>query len=73
MRESVIRSLQTSSRLEEGVEAILQHLDGEVSVFAGQSGVGKSSLLNKMISGLDLGDQCDLSTIRKRKAYHTSC
>lgn len=44
----------TSSRLEEGVEAILQHLDGKVSVFAGQSGVGKSSLLNKMISGLDL-------------------
>ncbi|WNR46580.1 ribosome small subunit-dependent GTPase A [Paenibacillus roseipurpureus] len=44
----------TSSRLEEGVEAILAHLEGKVSVFAGQSGVGKSSLLNKMISGIDL-------------------
>ncbi|TXK85691.1 ribosome small subunit-dependent GTPase A [Paenibacillus sp. N3.4] len=46
--------LKTSSKLQEGVEAILQHLDGAVSVFAGQSGVGKSSLLNEMISGLNL-------------------
>lgn len=46
--------LTTSSRLQEGVEAILHRLKGAVSVFAGQSGVGKSSLLNEMISGLDL-------------------
>ncbi|NOU76303.1 ribosome small subunit-dependent GTPase A [Paenibacillus sp. LMG 31458] len=46
--------VKTSSRLQEGVEAILHHLDGAVSVFAGQSGVGKSSLLNAMISGLNL-------------------
>ncbi|NQX65639.1 ribosome small subunit-dependent GTPase A [Paenibacillus alba] len=45
---------KTSSKLHEGVESILQHLDGAVSVFAGQSGVGKSSLLNEMISGLNL-------------------
>jgi len=46
--------LTTSSRLHEGVEAISQKLKGAVSVFAGQSGVGKSSLLNEMISGIDL-------------------
>ncbi|MEW9697815.1 ribosome small subunit-dependent GTPase A [Paenibacillus sp. SI8] len=46
--------LTTSSKLHEGVEAIQQRLKGTVSVFAGQSGVGKSSLLNEMISGLDL-------------------
>lgn len=46
--------VKTSSKLQEGVEAILHHLDGAVSVFAGQSGVGKSSLLNAMISGLNL-------------------
>ncbi|MBP1961225.1 ribosome small subunit-dependent GTPase A [Paenibacillus aceris] len=46
--------LKTSSRLKEGVEAILHHLEGAVSVFAGQSGVGKSSLLNEMISGRNL-------------------
>ncbi|MCY9658212.1 ribosome small subunit-dependent GTPase A [Paenibacillus chondroitinus] len=46
--------LKTSSRLKVGVESILQHLEGAVSVFAGQSGVGKSSLLNAMISGRNL-------------------
>ncbi|MFD0697160.1 ribosome small subunit-dependent GTPase A [Paenibacillus sp. GCM10027628] len=46
--------LMTSSKLHEGVEAIQQRLKGTVSVFAGQSGVGKSSLLNEMISGLEL-------------------
>ncbi|NEW05467.1 ribosome small subunit-dependent GTPase A [Paenibacillus sp. SYP-B3998] len=46
--------LTTSSKLQEGVDAIRHRLKGAVSVFAGQSGVGKSSLLNKMISGLDL-------------------
>ncbi|MDD9270186.1 ribosome small subunit-dependent GTPase A [Paenibacillus sp. GCM10023248] len=46
--------LKTSSRRQEGVEVIAQHLEGTVSVFAGQSGVGKSSLLNEMISGRNL-------------------
>jgi ribosome biogenesis GTPase len=46
--------LKTSSRQRVGVESILHHLEGAVSVFAGQSGVGKSSLLNEMISGRNL-------------------
>ncbi|MGG1554531.1 ribosome small subunit-dependent GTPase A [Paenibacillus ferrarius] len=46
--------VRTSSRMGVGVEAILHHLEGTISVFAGQSGVGKSSLLNKMIAGIDL-------------------
>jgi len=44
----------TSSHLQDGVQAVLEHLSGTISVFAGQSGVGKSSLLNAMISGLAL-------------------
>ncbi|MCD1257897.1 ribosome small subunit-dependent GTPase A [Paenibacillus athensensis] len=48
------RVVTTSSRVQEGIPAVLEHLGGTISVFAGQSGVGKSSLLNAMISGLEL-------------------
>ncbi len=44
----------TSSRLGEGIEALHGRLQGEVAVFAGQSGVGKSSLLNAIVPGLEL-------------------
>lgn len=46
--------LITSSRLGEGIEAIRATLSGKMSVFAGQSGVGKSSLLNAMMDELRL-------------------
>ncbi len=39
----------TSAKKEEGIELIRDHLRGKISVFAGQSGVGKSSLLNALI------------------------
>ena len=35
----------TSSETEEGIKELLPFLKGVISVFAGQSGVGKSSLL----------------------------
>lgn len=43
-----------SDRGQQGVDQLLGHLKGAISVFAGQSGVGKSSLLNKLLPNLDL-------------------
>ena len=36
-----------------GMEALQARLDGHVSVFVGQSGVGKSSLVNSLLPGVD--------------------
>lgn len=46
--------LLTSSETEEGIKELFPYLEGEISVFAGQSGVGKSSLLNALNPELDL-------------------
>lgn len=46
--------LLTSSETEEGIKELSPYLEGEISVFAGQSGVGKSSLLNVLNPDLDL-------------------
>lgn len=44
----------TSSMQSNGIEALHEQLQGHVAVFAGQSGVGKSSLLNALVPGLQL-------------------
>ena len=44
----------TSSQKGEGIYELYQALKGKLSVFAGASGVGKSSLLNALFSGLKL-------------------
>lgn len=44
----------TSSPLQEGTAELEARLAGHLSVFAGQSGVGKSSLLNSIVPGLEL-------------------
>lgn len=44
----------TSSTANEGIEAVRDRLEGRMSVFSGQSGVGKSSLLNRLVPGLRL-------------------
>ncbi|MFP3721523.1 ribosome small subunit-dependent GTPase A [Niallia circulans] len=44
----------TSSETEAGIEQLLPYLKDKISVFAGQSGVGKSSLLNVIRPDLDL-------------------
>jgi ribosome biogenesis GTPase len=44
----------TSSLHSHGIEPIISRLAGKISVVAGQSGVGKSSLLNAMVPGLQL-------------------
>ncbi|MBA4602398.1 ribosome small subunit-dependent GTPase A [Thermoactinomyces mirandus] len=41
--------LATSIKTQEGIGELKQCLKGKVSVFAGQSGVGKSSLLNQLL------------------------
>jgi ribosome biogenesis GTPase len=44
----------SSAKTDEGIELIKEHLKGKISVFAGASGVGKSSLLNEIKEGLAL-------------------
>lgn len=44
----------TSSRKGAGVHELKERLQGHLAVFAGQSGVGKSSLLNALVPGLTL-------------------
>ncbi|CRF28843.1 ribosome small subunit-dependent GTPase A [Mycobacterium tuberculosis] len=46
--------LVTSAKEGIGVDKVMDQLSGRISVFAGQSGVGKSSLLNAMVPGLQL-------------------
>ena len=44
----------TSSETESGIDQLTPHLENKISVFAGQSGVGKSSLLNALRPELEL-------------------
>ncbi|WP_456271584.1 ribosome small subunit-dependent GTPase A [Bacillus sp. AK031] len=44
----------TSSKTEEGLSSLKPYLSDKISVFAGQSGVGKSSLLNALMPELEL-------------------
>lgn len=49
--------LQTSAQTGEGVEGLAAQLRDRVSAFVGQSGVGKSSLLNYLAPGLNIQTQ----------------
>lgn len=51
---AAFRTLMVSSRNGEGIDALKQALTGRVSCFAGQSAVGKSSLLNALFPELCL-------------------
>ncbi len=48
------RTLVVSAKLGQGAEALSDLLAGKVSCFAGQSAVGKSSLLNRLMPALQL-------------------
>ena len=45
--------LEVSAHGGGGMEDLQMRLDGHVSVFVGQSGVGKSSLVNSLLPGVD--------------------
>ena len=45
---------RTSAHSGDGLEDLSKRLEGRITVLTGQSGVGKSSLLNVLIPGLDL-------------------
>ena len=44
----------TSATTGQGIDSLLLFLKGKVTLFAGNSGVGKSSLINSLIPGADL-------------------
>ncbi|MDO7905243.1 ribosome small subunit-dependent GTPase A [Paenibacillus sp. JX-17] len=60
----------TSSRTGKGTEWLRERLAGEISVFAGQSGVGKSSMLNALRPGLSL-ETSEIS-MRLGRGRHTT-
>ncbi|RUT36245.1 ribosome small subunit-dependent GTPase A [Paenibacillus zeisoli] len=60
----------TSSHTGTGTEEVLKRLAGEISVFSGQSGVGKSSLLNAMLPGLGL--ETSAISLRLGRGKHTT-
>lgn len=60
----------TSSKQQLGVEEVRERLTGAVSVFAGQSGVGKSSLVNALLPGLSLAT--DEISQRLGRGKHTT-
>ncbi|MCZ8520196.1 MULTISPECIES: ribosome small subunit-dependent GTPase A [Paenibacillus] len=60
----------TSAKEGIGVEGVLEKLAGRISVFAGQSGVGKSSLLNAMVPGLHL--ETNAISMKLGRGKHTT-
>ncbi|MFD2116909.1 ribosome small subunit-dependent GTPase A [Paenibacillus yanchengensis] len=60
----------TSATEQTGVAELKERLQGHIAVFAGQSGVGKSSLLNQLVPGLNL----ETSAISQRlgRGKHTT-
>jgi ribosome biogenesis GTPase len=62
--------LTTSALKQQGVEAVLDRLQGTISVFSGQSGVGKSSLLNAMMPHLKL--ETNIISSKLGRGKHTT-
>lgn len=62
--------ISTSSRTGEGSELLKERLAGRISVFSGQSGVGKSSMLNALVPGLSL-ETSEIS-MRLGRGKHTT-
>ena len=52
-RRSGIEVLRVSAHTGEGIDALRERIRGRVSAFAGNSGVGKSSVLNRLDSSFD--------------------
>ena len=60
----------TSALTGQGVEELKNNLQGRVNVFAGSSGVGKSSLINKLIP--DLALPAEPVSVKTERGRHTT-
>ena len=68
-----VESVRTSAVGRSGLEELGERLGGKVSLFAGHSGVGKSSLLNAIEPGLALRvNEVTQSTAGQGKGRHTT-
>ena len=72
-------TLETSATLENGLAPLIQILAGRTSVFVGQSGVGKSSLVNALVptantavGALSTGAQKGAHTTTTARFFHLS-
>lgn len=64
-----VKVILTSCETSEGLEELKKELIGHVTVFSGQSGTGKSSLINK-ITGLEL--RTAPTVVKTNKGAHTT-
>lgn len=62
--------LSLSSKLKQGFEELEQHLKGKITAFAGQSGVGKSTILNTIMNS----DVMETGSVSKKigRGKHTT-
>lgn len=68
-RKSGIKVFPVSSETKEGLKPLLEYMDGKTSVFSGQSGVGKTSLINEVL-GVNL--KVGKATMKTGKGAHTT-
>ena len=64
--------VELSAETGEGVEQLLPLLQGKVSVLSGNSGVGKSTLINRIIPGLQLRT-AEISDAHQMGMHTTTC
>ena len=62
--------LECSAKTGQGMEELFKHLAGKITVFSGQSGVGKSSLINALLPGLQL--ETNEISLRLGRGKHTT-
>jgi len=70
-RDASYQTLRVSAKTGENTDAIIAACQGKISTFAGISGVGKSTLLNTMLPGIDLKTS-ELSAVIDRGVHTTT-
>lgn len=60
-----------SALKDEGVEAVRQDLQGKVTLFSGHSGVGKSTLINRIVPGVQIRTG-EISSYHKKGTHTTT-